>query len=138
MQTTTFRLVFNGWDTNRRHQRRGTSCMLGCRGHHSEDAIEHYVGCPTLRRFAHERLRIPVNVLEDRRYLLFLCSMGAGLRVRLALLWHAAYKLRNDVAHRNPPSPSSPSVSLSYLWSEVQIAAELHSRSIKFVRDLDP
>ena len=133
VQTTVFRLLFNGWHTCRRHQARNGVCFLGCNGAHREDAIEHYGGCPTFRKAALSYLRISETVLNDRGKVFMLYPLNEETRTRLAILWHAVYRLRNDVAHRHLPSPLSPSDSLSYLWAEIKDAVAGHNRSARKV-----
>ena len=54
-----FRLIFNGWCTHRRFQRRGSAlnrCFLGC-GIDSEDSVEHYCRCPAVQEVLRTKLR---------------------------------------------------------------------------------
>jgi len=62
----TFRLMFNGWCTLRRFQRRGSAlnrCVLGC-GIDSEDSVEHYCRCPAVQQVLRTKLRKDVPDIQ--------------------------------------------------------------------------
>ena len=52
----TLRAAFNGFNTERRHQRRAP-CAFGCSGH-GEDSVEHYAACPVIHDWAARKLRL--------------------------------------------------------------------------------
>jgi len=59
----TFRVLFNGWCTPRRFQRRNSAenrCVLGC-GPGAEDSVEHYCRCPTVQQVLQSKLRRHVS-----------------------------------------------------------------------------
>ena len=99
--------VLNGWATERRClQTRDSRCHLGCAVGHGEDSIEHYLGCPIVRHFGCDWLRIPDYVLRCKASIMGLLDIDdQHLRIRVAVLLYATYRLRNSVAHRPPLSP---------------------------------
>jgi len=67
-----FRTIFNGWNTERRWQRRGgraNLCLLGC-GAGAEDSLEHYCRCPVVLKLLRLKLNI---VVQPGRALSFWC-----------------------------------------------------------------
>jgi hypothetical protein len=100
----TFRLIFNGWCTHRRFQRRRSTlnrCLLGCSGD-AEDSIEHYCRCPAVQEVLRTRLR---KTVPDMQALSFwtladrltddhddlLCS---------SIICHATYMTTNMYRHK--------------------------------------
>ena len=90
-----FGAIWNRWCTLRRFQQRGR-CRL-CRLPHTEDSIEHYPHCTTVRRLASTRLRL--NTSTQVNIHTFTCT-NPLLRTkeqltRAALLIYATYRALN-------------------------------------------
>ena len=101
-----FGAVWNRWNTKKRYQLRGR-CRL-CQKPHTEDAIEHYVFCNTVREVASRRLR-----LDTRSHVnihTFTCTNpllhSKELLTRAALLIYATYKALNHQRHAPCPLQS--------------------------------
>jgi hypothetical protein len=96
------RLLFNGWCTPRRFQKRESAenvCVLGCST--AEDSIEHYGCCPAIQETLKHKLKVAV---PNRRALSFwmLNEMSRDddeLLICSALIVFAAYMATNHYRH---------------------------------------
>ena len=118
--------LFNRWTTRRRFQQDGTSrCLLGCGG---DDALEHYLRCPEIRRAATTDLGIDCDPSD-----FWSCMMLAECPPRMtdgrstwtlvALLHYAAYRTTNAIRQRAGP-----------VLSQTEIRRAIHQALIEAVR----
>ena len=95
--------IWNRWCTLRRFQQRGR-CRL-CRKPHTEDSIEHYGFCDTVRRVATTRLRL--NIETQVNIHSFTCTNPLihtrEELTRTALLVYSTYRALNHQRHTDTP-----------------------------------
>ena len=76
------------------------------------------------------KLGLPGDLAADRTALFFMRPLTMPERVRISLGWHAAYKLRNYIAHLPSLASLPPSFSpLSFLWSETKLTTQGQSHA---------
>ena len=98
-----FGATWNRWCTRRRYQQRGR-CRL-CQQPHSEDSIEHYAYCSSVRKLAAQRLRLCCTTQVNIHT--FTCT-NPLLRTqeqltRAALLMYSTYRALNHQRQSNNP-----------------------------------
>ena len=98
-----FGATWNRWCTRRRYQQRGR-CRL-CQQPHSEDSIEHYAYCSSVRKLAAQRLRLCCTTQVNIHT--FTCT-NPLLRTqeqltRAALLIYSTYRALNHQRQSNNP-----------------------------------
>ena len=103
VHAATFGALWNRWCTLRRFQLRGR-CRL-CQKVHSEDSIEHYAFCDTVREVATRRLRLDARL--HVKIHTFTCTNPhlntRELLTRAALLIYATYRASNFQRQASPP-----------------------------------
>jgi len=100
----TLRLIFNGWCTQRRYQRRHSAqnvCVLGC-GAGAEDSVEHYCRCPAVQHTLRAKLR---KTVPDMHALSFWCLDGCATGNTddlycSSIICYATYKATNYYRRR--------------------------------------
>ena len=95
VHATMFGAIWNRWCTLRRFQQQGR-CRL-CQKQHTEDSIEHYVFCSSIRELAVRRLRLDLKIHVNIHTLTCTNPLidTAELLTRAALLVYATYRALN-------------------------------------------
>jgi len=105
VQAALLSTVFNRWTTKRRFQQDAAEgCLLRCGG---ADAIEHYLRCRVVRRFAAVRLGLHYEPDEAWELLLLAkcpwrASQSRDLWALVALLHYVVYRTTNALRRSDP------------------------------------
>jgi len=99
-----WRVLFNGWCTERRYQRRRSTsnvCVLGCSGD-AEDSIEHYCCCPVIQDTLRHKLRIVVPNGQALSFWMLNERFHAREEylISSALIVYASYMATNKYRHK--------------------------------------
>ena len=94
------RLLFNGWHTEARYQRRLGSVCLFCQREDSEDSIEHILRCPFIHDMFPSYLKkgYPPRVAPKT---FFLYGLDKKHQMAVGLMVHCIYTMHNCIRH-NP------------------------------------
>ena len=104
-----FRAWWNGWCTARRIQDRTKRCVFRCSCEFSEDSIEHYCCCPSVRDFAWCTLHLPARLSGSlSSFLVLEPGLPDEILTLQALLVYATDSARNSCWH-NVGMAASPS-----------------------------
>ena len=104
VRAAVLRTWWNGWVTKRRMQDRSKGCIFGCT---SEDSIEHYACCSTVREFGQRSLGLdsptPETAMEDFLALTpTLSSVTKELVARKAVRLASVYFVHCKARHNRP------------------------------------
>ena len=125
-QASVFRLVWNGWCTDRRFQH-DTSCPF-CRKVHSEDSIQHFPYCAVVREFAKRYLKLPALTFANWIGLDLSLHAQEDYRRRIYFLIWIIYRSRQHLVHAlRPPDDTLDTI------RQTMVGIPIHQPGVKQV-----
>ena len=128
-----FSTIWNRWNTHRRWQRRNAptnTCLFGC-GANTEDSIEHYCGCNTIKEAMRRQLNLdPFYFANVHTFIL--CNdhiNDVETLTTIAVLVYATYTTTNSLRHNLQGRQKDPTFAYDMLIQNVRNAVSNHSTS---------
>ena len=121
VRAAVLRTWWNGWVTKRRMQDRSKGCIFGCT---SEDSIEHYACCSTVREFGQRSLGLdsptPETAMEDFLALTpTLSSVTKELVARKAVRLASVYLVHCKARHNRQRAGPLTGAALGHMMAEL-------------------